>query len=147
VLDVDEVRSLYGGSDSRSGFFAVQGQRGVTQNNLDFGARQTATPPYADLYLDFGVTFTSTEPAGYSLVEYTTPYNPYTRWGWTAGTDRYGWNTGSGDPLLEDYVDTADSTFAADVPSGTYDVTVTLGAPGRTFDQMQVSLEGTAVGT
>jgi fibronectin type 3 domain-containing protein len=147
VLDIDEIRSLYDGSDDRGGFFVVQGERGVVRDNLDFGAEQTGTPPYTDLYLDFGVTFTSTEPAGYSLVEYTTPYNPYTRWGWTAGTDRYGWNSGTGGALLEDYVDTADSTFAADVPSGTYDVTVTLGGPGRVFDQMRVSLEGTPVAT
>ncbi len=147
VLDIDEVRKLYGANDTRPGFYLSQGVRGVVRDNLNFGDQSTGTPPYADLYLDFGVYF-STQPAGYSLVEYTQDYNVYTRTGWTSGADRYGWYSGFNDPLLEDYIDTADSTFAADLPTGTYEVTVTFGAQaGLTFDQMQVSFEGTPVDT
>jgi hypothetical protein len=147
LVDVGEARRLYGDALGRGGFYVVRGDRAVTQDTLDFGATSTGTPPYADLFLDFGVTFTSTEPPGYSLVEFDTIDNPYTRYGWTAGTDRVGVHSGFNNPLLEDYVETSDSTFSAHVPNDTYDVTVTLGAPGRTFGPMRVSLEGTPVAT
>src|SRR5262249_21923788 len=85
--------------------------------------------------------------AGYTRVTDTTAYTPAIGYGWQAGpvnsVDR-----GTGTDLTRDLVYGPDLQFAADLPNGTYDVTVTVGGTGPyVHDQMARSLEGVQLAT
>jgi hypothetical protein len=95
---------------------------------------------------DFG-TAASPVAAGFARVSEATTYTSALGYGWQSGginsVDR-----GTGSDLTRDLVYGSDLQFAADVPNGTYDVTVTVGDPGPyAHDQMQLSLEGVQLAT
>src|SRR5690606_11345527 len=84
--------------------------------------------------------------AGYTPVTHTTTYNAARGYGWLSGSIiSKNWATGS--DLTRDFNGTGNGTFVADLPNGTYDVTITLGDTLYTRDQMGIELEGTLVDT
>jgi len=97
------------------------------------------------LFFDFGTT-TSPVEAGYTRVANTTTYSAALGYGWASGTIKGADRTMS-DALRRDLNYTTDGTFVADVPVGTYDVTVTMGDKSVARDLMGVYLEGTLVDT
>ncbi len=100
--------------------------------------------PFA-LRFDFGASF-SPVAAGYTQVTPATWYTSQLGHGWQSGgvqaIDR------GGDPLSGDLVYGAQMTFAADVPSSAYEVTLLLGdlAP-YPHDAIEVWLEGVRIDT
>ena len=98
------------------------------------------------LKFDFGTSSSPVE-AGYFQVLTATGYTAESGYGWQSGflmgADRY-----TGTSLSRDFHYGRDFTFAADVPDGTYDVTLTVGDESRyVHDEMGVFLEGTQVDT
>ncbi len=81
--------------------------------------------------------------SGYASAS-TEPYAASAGFGWQGGT-RTTRDRGTPDPLTRDFVATGGSTFLVDLPSGTYDVTVTLGDPAFAHDLQGVYLEGVQV--
>ena len=93
---------------------------------------------------DFG-TATSPVQAGYTQVTNKTAYTATLGYGWQSGTI-YAKNTGKGTALACDYNYTSKGTFAANLPNGTYDVTVTAGNLATTSTRtVDVSLDGALV--
>ncbi len=94
---------------------------------------------------DFG-TPTSPLAAGYTRVAHTTSYTGALGYGWLSGAinsrDR-----GAGGDLNRDFCFTPMGTFVADLPSGTYDVTVISGDAAGKHDQMAISIEGVVAAT
>src|SRR5207248_2984662 len=96
------------------------------------------------LHFDFGTT-SSPVAAGYTQVANTTTYSAGRGYGWQSGTIQ-AVDRGTGSDLTRDLDFTPAGTFAADVPNGTYTVTLTMGDLGPyPHDQMQISLEGVVV--
>ena len=94
----------------------------------------------AEYHFDFGQGG-SPVADGYEQVTAGTDYHSALGYGWLSGLESHKYEN-SGDPLTDDFVLTADSTFAVDVASGTYDVTVTMGRSSRAHDQMGVLHRG-----
>lgn len=93
---------------------------------------------------DFG-TATSTVADGFIGVTPATVYSAETGHGWVSGTV-LGVDRTTGTDLTRDLNFTQLATFAADVPIGTYGVTLTLGDTGAFgHDQMGIFLEGVQV--
>ncbi len=106
----------------------------------------TSSPPSAGSNFDFG-TATSPVASGYQKVTEATAYTSG-GFGWTNTTtlesrDR----TAPADALKRDFVldSSAARTFKADMPNGTYAVTVTMGDNGYAHDNMVVKANGTTV--
>ncbi len=99
----------------------------------------TALAPSSKRF-DFG-TATSPLAAGYTRVSHTSAYAGALGYGWLSGTlgsrDR-----GTGGDLNRDFCFTPMGTFAVDLPSGTYDITVVTGDATGGHDQMAISIEG-----
>ena len=99
--------------------------------------------PFAARY-DFGTT-TSPVALGYTGVDSSDTYDSSAGYGWIVapvdGRDR-----GDGTDMTRDLVYGSELEFAVDVPSGAYDVTLSLGDMDRwAHDDMAVYLEGTQV--
>src|SRR5205823_7181537 len=75
-------------------------------------------------HFDFG-TANSPVAAGYTQVTPATAYTASQGYGWQSGAIQ-AVDRGSGSDLTRDLNFTAAGTFAADVPNGTYTVTLTL---------------------
>ncbi|MEZ6100077.1 MAG: Calx-beta domain-containing protein [Pirellulaceae bacterium] len=94
---------------------------------------------------DFG-TSTSPVAPGYTQVTAMTAYPAAGSAGWTAGTlgqrDR-----GAPNELDRDFNFSGDATFQVDLPTGVYDVSLTLGDQVYGHDQQAVFVEGTQVAT
>ncbi len=94
---------------------------------------------------DFG-TSSSPLAAGYVRVSPTTRYAAAQGYGWLSGTvdarDR-----ATGGDLRRDFDFTPLGTFVADVPNGTYDVTITLGDAAAAHDEMGIYFEGARADT
>ncbi|MHC4717410.1 MAG: BACON domain-containing protein, partial [Planctomycetota bacterium] len=109
-------------------------QDGDGANGEDPEDRYTASftvlppPPYPGLYLDFG-TAASPVASGYARVSPSTVYNATSGYGWAGGTI---WNKDreTGSDLERDFNFHSSVTFLADVPPGTYQVTLWLGDLG-----------------
>jgi len=96
-------------------------------------------PSFTPVRLDFGTPSSPVE-AGYARVEETDVYNTGVGYGWLSGTlqsrDR-----AVGSDLQRDFVFASNSmSFAADVPDGTYDVTVIMGDAIIAPELMQLSI-------
>lgn len=106
----------------------------------------TITSPATELHFDFG-TATSPVTTGYTKVTELTAYTTAQGYGWTStgisSRDR-GSGTGVTD-LTRDICYGRDITFAADVPNGSYSVTVTMGDRSFAHDLMAVIIEGQQV--
>jgi hypothetical protein len=101
--------------------------------------------PFVGRY-DFGVAG-SPVADGYTAVLNTTTYSASAGFGWLGGPVQ-GVDRGTGNPLTRDLNYERTLTFAVDLPSATYDVTLTIGDTGPyQHDQMGVFLEGTQVDT
>ncbi len=107
------------------------------------GTVVVAAPP--PRHFDFG-TPTSPVAAGYTRVSHNTSFSGSAGFGWSHGVlgsrDR-----GAGPDLTRDFVFSPDAGFGLLLPSGDYDVTVTMGDAGARHDQMALLLEGRQVDT
>lgn len=103
-------------------------------------------PSYTSLSIDFG-TATSPVAAGYVQGTNTTNYNAVAGYGWISSTGVTAVERPSGSDLNRDFVQSADATFAVDVPTGTYAVTIGLGDTTNLSDATSIYLEGVLVGT
>jgi fibronectin type 3 domain-containing protein len=96
-------------------------------------------------HFDFG-TANSPLADGHTRVDHRTGYSDERGFGWAGGSigsrDR-----GTSDDVNRDLNFTGDGTFVADVPNGTYYVTVTLGDASFSRDHTAVYLEGVKVDT
>jgi YD repeat-containing protein len=125
------------------------GDASIASNDADesqFIFQVTGTvPPAAPRRFDFG-TDGSPVAAGYTRVTPATAYLPGAGFGWTSGTvdarDR-----AKGSDLARDFNFTTLGTFVVDLPSGVYDVVVTVGDASGAHDQMGISLESSPVDT
>ena len=123
---------------------------------IDIGADESIggvvpPPPPPSLFeagFDFG---TSDSPVanGYTQVVAGSPYNASAGYGWTTQNWTGADDTGGLDLLARDAAISQAGTFAVDLPSGGYDVTLTLGdgVGVGISDNVAVSLEGNSVGT
>ncbi len=95
------------------------------------------------LLFDFG-TASSPVETGYSRVTSATSYSSERGFGWLPGAvSLSSVDTGQGmDALRRDHVRAADATYAVDLPSGVYDVMLTLGDAAAARDRTGVFLEG-----
>jgi fibronectin type 3 domain-containing protein len=99
-----------------------------------------------DVTYDFG-TATSAVAAGCTQVTGSTRYSLAQGFGWQSGSIG-NVERGVGTDLTRDMNYTGSGVFAADLPNGTYQVTLMLGdAWGFAHDQMGISLEGQQVDT
>lgn len=127
--------------------------RDAAGNLMDQDGDGTAGEPTQDRFtaffrvasavrFDFG-TASSPVASGYRQVVPTRMYSAGAGFGWlTTGVEAV--DRGTGTELTRDLAYGRDLQFAADVPNGTYDVTVTVGDTGPyQHDLMAVSLEGT----
>ncbi|MFH1177122.1 MAG: immune inhibitor A domain-containing protein [Acidobacteriota bacterium] len=89
---------------------------------------------------DFGTGTSPVEP-GYTRVTPSTTYTPARGHGWLSGTV-FERDRGTGTALNRDLNFTTNGTFVVDVPSGAYEVAVTMGDAAGPHDQMGVILEG-----
>jgi subtilisin family serine protease/fibronectin type 3 domain-containing protein len=92
--------------------------------------------------LDFGTTF-SPVALDYTRVSSSNRYDAATGYGWLEGSV-YSLNRG-GDTLTGDLNYTVDATFAYDLPSGEYEITITQGEAIIPHDEMAIFLEGVNV--
>jgi formylglycine-generating enzyme required for sulfatase activity len=106
-------------------FFAINGLTVVTAPTKRF---------------DFGIAGSPTA-AGYVPVPSTLSYSASRGYGWLSGTVG-GRDRAKGDELARDIAFSPLATFAVDLPSGEYDVTVRVGDMGAGHDQAGVFLEG-----
>ena len=106
----------------------------------------TGGPTFASLYLDFGTAGSPVE-SGYVRVS-NTAYSPSPGYGWlgTLPTPLDRGTSPASTALKRDLCYAPDMNFVADVPPGTYDVTVTIGDITSTIVAMDVMLEGVTVG-
>lgn len=105
----------------------------------DTAGASTFTP----LQFDFGTSSSPLE-AGYTRVTNTSTYSAATGYGLQSGVPAAA-DRGTGTDLQRDMIGgTSTFTFLVDLPTGTYDVTATLGDPSFYKDQMQATLEGAA---
>ena len=120
------------------------GSNDSDENPFTFPVAGTV-PPAAPRRFDFG-TDSSPLAAGYARVTPATAYLPGAGFGWSAGTidsrDR-----SQGSKLTCDFNFTPLGTFVVDLPSGVYDVVVTIGDASGAHDQMGIFLEGSQVDT
>jgi subtilisin family serine protease/methionine-rich copper-binding protein CopC len=101
--------------------------------------------PFVGRY-DFG-TATSPVAGGYARVTETTTYSTTAGFGWQSGSV-FSVERTTGSDLTRDLCYGIDLRFAADLPNGTYDVTVLVGDTGPyAHDQMELSLEGSLLAT
>ena len=110
--------------------------------NVQEDVVQLATPG-EEASFDFG-TSTSVVEAGYVGVTGDDRYDAATGYGWLSGVV-IGRDKGTGgDPvaLTQDFNATLDGTFAVDVASGVYDVTVTTGHARKAREGVNLFLEG-----
>ena len=122
-----------------------QDQDGVNGEAVADAFSTTVTlTPFLERY-DFGTATSPVEP-GHIRVDGGTAYHVSRGYGWQGGAlavDR-----GTSDPLTRDLNFNTSLSFAVDVPSGAYDIVLTLGdAAGYAHDLMAVFLEGTQVAT
>ena len=101
----------------------------VSSLRFDFG---TAGSPVEDGYFQISPSSNYTSATGYGMQS-----------GFVMAADRF-----TGTPLSRDFLYGSDFTFAADLPNGSYDVTLTVGDESRyAHDNMAVFLEGMQVDT
>jgi len=94
---------------------------------------------------DFG-TASSPVESGYTRVAHNTVYSAAQGYGWLLG-DVDSRDRSTGTALTRDLCFSGDATFVADVASGDYEATVTLGDATHGHDLMGVYLEGVQVDT
>ena len=155
---------IFLGQDSAGGdgFSVVASTEGLSESSYTFlavaeddGGRTSAVVSTAALIssassgeakkFDFGI-FNSPLETGYTAVHPQTTYSSSQGYGWRSGYIS-GANQNSTSALSRDMNYTVDGTFAADVPSGTYVVTLTMGDTTYHHDNMGIYLEGNLVDT
>jgi PKD repeat protein len=95
---------------------------------------------------DFGTAQSPIAP-GYIQALPATAYSASTGYGWTAGTGLGATNAGGTNPVTCDFDSGRDATFAVNVPSGQYTLSVLLGDPAQARSGMKLWLNGTQVAT
>jgi len=108
-------------------------------------ATAVASAIVSTLHFAFG-TPTSPTVTGYTAVNEATTYSAALGYGWQSGIVSSRDDTAPGLTAVEDQYDyTKAASFAANLPNGTYNVTVTMGDSGFSHDLQGVFLQATQV--
>jgi hypothetical protein len=95
---------------------------------------------------DFG-TDNSPVASGYTAITPLTMYEGMRGYGWLSGSGTViAGDRGSDNSLARDFNATSDATFVIDVPNGWYRLTLGLGDPIASYNQMEVYAEGLLIG-